>query len=135
MQALFSAFGGILCGYDIGVIAGVQAMPNWLCTFGKIDPSTGQCGITSSQQSLVIATLPTGAFFGSLLAGPLADFVGRRWSIVIGAVVLIAGIAMQLAATALPLFYAGRVLGGWGIGIAFTLVLVYQSECSPKWIR
>ena len=110
-------------------------MEDWLCTFGKRDPSTGACGITSSQQSLVVATLPIGGFFGALLSGPAADFLGRRWSVVLGAVIFAIGIIMQTAATALPLFFAGRVFAGFCVGMGLTLLPIYLSECSPKWIR
>ena len=110
-------------------------MRDWLCTFGKPNPSTGQCAITSSQQSLVVSTLSAGAFLGALSVGPVADFLGRRWSIVLTAVIFSVGVAMQVAATALPLFVVGRVFAGCGIGIGSTLIPMYQSECSPKRIR
>ena len=42
---------------------------------------------------------------------------------------------MQTAATAIPLFVIGRVWAGLGVGLVSTLVPMYQSECSPKWIR
>lgn len=135
-QALFAAFAGILCGYDVGLISGIQAMPDWLCTFGKPNPAIpGLCTITSPQQSLAVATLPIGGTFGSLFAGPTADFLGRRWSVVIGLLIFAAGVSMQIAATALPLFWSGRVFTGFGVGMSTTLIIVYQSECSPKWIR
>ena len=110
-------------------------MDNWLCTFGKHNPTTGACGITSSEQSLVVSTLPVGAFFGALSSGPIADFFGRRWSVVLGVVILAIGVSMQTAATALPLFFAGRVLAGWCVGMGLTLLPMYLSECSPKRIR
>jgi MFS family permease len=45
------------------------------------------------------------------------------------------GVAFQTAATAMPLFVIGRVVAGLGVGIVSCLVPMYQSECSPKWIR
>jgi MFS family permease len=45
------------------------------------------------------------------------------------------GVAFQTAATALPLFVVGRVVAGLGVGLVSCLVPMYQSECSPKWIR
>jgi SP family sugar:H+ symporter-like MFS transporter len=45
------------------------------------------------------------------------------------------GVALQTAATAIPLFVVGRVWAGLGVGLVSTLVPMYQSECSPKWIR
>ena len=110
-------------------------MKDWLCTFGKLDTTTGVCSITSSQQSLVVSILSAGTFCGALFAAPVADFTGRRWSIVSAALIFVVGVAMQTAATALPLFVVGRFLAGWGVGMVSMLVPMYQSECSPKWIR
>ena len=45
------------------------------------------------------------------------------------------GVAFQVGATALPLFVVGRVVAGLGVGLVSCLVPMYQSECSPKWIR
>ena len=110
-------------------------MNDWLCVFGKPNPTTGVCAITSSQQSLVVSILSAGTFFGALFAAPTADFLGRRWSVVLGVIIFAAGVAMQTAATALTLFIVGRVFAGWGIGMVSMLIPMYQSECCPKWIR
>jgi len=110
-------------------------MQDWLCVFGKADPTTGVCAITSSQQSLVVSILSAGTFFGALFAAPTADFLGRRWSVVLAVIIFCAGVAMQTAATALPLFVVGRVFAGLGVGMVSMLIPMYQSECSPKWIR
>ena len=110
-------------------------MKDWLCTFGKLNTTTGVCAITSSQQSLVVSILSAGTFFGALFAAPVADFMGRRWSVVFAVLIFVVGVAMQAAATALPLFVVGRVFAGWGVGMVSMLIPMYQSECSPKWIR
>lgn len=132
----FAAFGGILYGYDTGVINGIQTMQDWLCTFGSPDPTAAVgCSITSGQQSLVVSILSVGTFVGALLGAPIADHAGRKYGVVIAAVVFMVGVAMQVASTALGLFIGGRVIAGLGVGIVSTLVPMYQSECAPKWIR
>ncbi|KAF8074736.1 MFS monosaccharide transporter, partial [Lyophyllum atratum] len=132
----FSAFGGILFGYDTGVIAGVKEMKDWLRTFGHPDPSK-EIGysISSSNESLVVSILSAGTFFGALLAAPTADYMGRKWGIVFACLIFSAGVAMQTAATEIPLFVVGRVFAGLGVGLVSCLIPMYQSECSPKWIR
>ena len=45
------------------------------------------------------------------------------------------GVAFQTAAASMPLFVVGRVVAGLGVGLVSCLVPMYQSECSPKWIR
>jgi MFS family permease len=74
-------------------------------------------------------------YLGALLAAPFADILGRRWGLIASCFVFSIGIALQTAATAIPLFVVGRVFAGLGVGLVSTLVPMYQSECSPKWVR
>ncbi|KAG6902331.1 hypothetical protein C0995_001368 [Termitomyces sp. Mi166 len=132
----FSAFGGILFGYDTGVINGVKEMKDWLRTFGHPDPNAPSgYTISSANESLVVSILSAGTFFGALLGAPMADYVGRKWGIIVACLVFVIGVAMQTAATAIPLFVVGRVFAGLGVGLVSCLIPMYQSECSPKWIR
>ncbi|TFY82836.1 hypothetical protein EWM64_g1179 [Hericium alpestre] len=139
LMTAFAAFGGILYGYDTGTIAGIQAMPNWLETFGHQVPvsTTNPSGyaITSSQQSLVVSILSAGTFFGALFGAPVGDIIGRKWGIILSCLVFSIGVAMQTASTAMALFVVGRVFAGLGVGLVSTLIPMYQSECSPRWIR
>lgn len=125
----FSAFGGILFGYDTGVIGGVKEMPDWLKTFGfpTTDVANHPSGymISSSTESLVVSILSAGTFFGALLGAPVAgmsrlfivyrtlfqnphharpDILGRKFGIVLACLVFSVGVAMQTASTAVPLF-------------------------------
>ncbi|KLO17936.1 general substrate transporter [Schizopora paradoxa] len=129
--SMFAAFGGILYGYDTGVINGVQAMHDWLCTFGN----STTCTITTLQQSLVVSVLSIGTFLGALLGAPVADIIGRKWGVVLSTLVFDVGVAMQTASTGLGLFIAGRVIAGLGVGLISVLVIMYQSECAPKNLR
>ena len=110
-------------------------MKNWLCTFGKPDPITSVCAITSSKQSLVVSILSAGTFIGALSTAPAADILGRRWSVVLAVLIFSAGVAMQTASSTITLFVVGRLFAGWGVGMVSMLIPMYQSECSPKWIR
>jgi sugar porter (SP) family MFS transporter len=131
---MFAAFGGILYGYDTGVISGVIVMPNWLQTFGK-KQADGSFAISSSTESLVVSILSAGTFFGALASGFTADWLGRRWAIISSVIVFAIGVAMQTASTEIPLFVVGRVFAGFGVGVTSTVVPMYQGECAPKWIR
>jgi len=61
--------------------------------------------------------------------------MGRKIGIISACLVFSVGVAMQTAATKLPLFVAGRVFAGLGVGMVSCLVPMYQAESSPKWIR
>ena len=139
---LFVAFGGVLFGYDTGTIGGILGMKYWINQFatpGNIhpDPKTGELVkyVTSTQTSQIVSLLSAGTFFGSLFAAPCCDFVGRRLGLIASTIVFTFGVILQTAATAIPLFVAGRFFAGFGVGMISASIPLYQSETSPKWIR
>lgn len=134
----FVAFGGVLFGYDTGTISGILAMPYFDTTFstGYTNPTTGLPSISPSETSLIVSILSAGTFFGALTSPFLADGIGRRWALIISAgIVFNLGVVLQTAATAIPLFVAGRFFAGFGVGLISALIPLYQSETAPKWIR
>ncbi|KKA16360.1 MFS monosaccharide transporter [Rasamsonia emersonii CBS 393.64] len=133
----FVAFGGVLFGYDTGTISGILAMKYWrrLFSTGYINPADGLPDVTSAQSSEIVSLLSAGTFFGALTAAPVADFFGRRISMILECFVFCFGVALQTAATAIPLFVAGRFFAGFGVGLLSATIPLYQSETSPKWIR
>ncbi|CEL61894.1 putative glucose transporter rco-3 OS=Neurospora crassa (strain ATCC 24698 / 74-OR23-1A / CBS 708,71 / DSM 1257 / FGSC 987) GN=rco-3 PE=3 SV=2 [Rhizoctonia solani AG-1 IB] len=134
LMTTFAAFGGILFGYDTGVISGVKEMENWLQTFGTEGPN-GEPEISTSNESLIVSILSAGTFFGALLAAPMGDMLGRKWGLIAACLVFCIGVALQTGTTNVPVFVVGRVFAGLGVGMVSCLVPMYQSECSPKWIR
>lgn len=55
-----------------------------------------------------------GAFFGAMFAGPAGDHLGRKLTILIGAVIFCLGGALQTGAQNLKYLYSGRALAGVG---------------------
>lgn len=76
-----------------------------------------------------------GGFFGAAAAGPIGDWLGRRIAIIIGAVIFCIGGALQTAGKNLSFFYAGRAVGGLGVGILVMIVPMYQAEIAHPSIR
>ncbi|KAL4780410.1 general substrate transporter [Aspergillus varians] len=137
MIGLFVAFGGVLYGYDTGTISGIIAMKYWrkLFSTGYVNPNDHILDITSSQSSMIVSLLSAGTFFGALTAAPVADYFGRRIAMILECVVFCFGVVLQVAATAIPLFVAGRFFAGFGVGLLSATIPLYQSETAPKWIR
>ncbi|OTA70820.1 high-affinity glucose transporter [Hypoxylon sp. EC38] len=133
---LFVAFGGVLFGYDTGTISGILAMRFFQETFstGYIN-TQGHRDISPSQSSAIVSILSAGTFFGSLGSPLFADTIGRRYALIASSWVFILGVILQTAATAIPLFLAGRFFAGAGVGLISALIPLYQSETAPKWIR
>lgn len=134
---LFVAFGGVLFGYDTGTISGILAMKYWrkLFSTGYINPVDNYPDVTAAQISEIVSLLSAGTFFGALFAAPMADFFGRRLAMILNTVVFTIGVILQTAATAIPLFVAGRFFAGLGVGLLSATIPMYQSETAPKWIR
>ncbi|KAL5050638.1 hypothetical protein BDW71DRAFT_194396 [Aspergillus fruticulosus] len=137
MIGLFVAFGGVLYGYDTGTISGILAMKYWRRQFstGYVNPNDHIPDITSSQSSMIVSLLSAGTFFGALTAAPVADYFGRRIAMILDCFVFCFGVILQTAATAIPLFVAGRFFAGFGVGLLSATIPLYQSETAPKWIR
>jgi sugar porter (SP) family MFS transporter len=137
MLCAFATFGGIFFGYDSGYINGVSGSN----LFIKAVEGDSAKELTSSRQSLIVSILSAGTFFGALMAGDLADWYGRRTTIIIGCLVYIAGVIIQTATTvnnqhqALGLIVAGRLLAGFGVGHVSATIIMYMSEICPKKVR
>lgn len=133
---LFVSFGGILFGYDTGTIGGILAMPYWKNHFSTgFRDSTGNLNVDASQTSEIVSILSAGTFFGALFSAPIADMIGRRWAMIFNSGVFTFGVILQTAATAIPMFVAGRFFAGLGVGLLSATIPLYQSETAPKWIR
>ena len=133
----FAAFGGIFFGYDTGWMGGVLAMPYFIRQYTGLpypDPNDpnyknikAAFHLPASDQSLTTSILSCGTFFGALIAGDLADFIGRRTTIITGCGVFIIGCILETASTGLGLMVAGRVICGLGVGFISAIVILYMS--------
>ncbi|WEG12855.1 sugar porter family MFS transporter [Pullulanibacillus sp. KACC 23026] len=123
----FGAFGGILFGYDIGVMTG--ALP-FLENDWHLQNSAGSIGwITSA--------VMFGAIFGGALSGQLSDRLGRRKMILISALIFVVGSILSGIAPHNGQYYliAVRILLGLAVGAASALVPAYMSEMAPARLR
>jgi len=87
------------------------------------------------QKSLIVSILSAGTFFGALFAGSLADWIGRRSTIIAGCGVFSLGVALQVASTTVSMLVPGRLVAGVGIGFVSAIIILYMSEVAPKAVR
>ena len=87
------------------------------------------------EKSLIVSILSAGTFFGALFAGSLADWIGRRTTIVSGCGIFSVGVALQVASSTVPLLVAGRLVAGVGVGFVSAVIILYMSEIAPKAVR
>jgi sugar porter (SP) family MFS transporter len=122
--AAITALGGLLFGYDTGVVSGALL-------FLKKDFG----GLSSFQQELVTSLLLVGAVAGALAAGRLADRIGRRITVLITALVFIVGVLLVAFSPTYPVLLIARIIIGLAVGSASTVVPLYIGEVVPPRVR
>jgi MFS family permease len=100
LVGVFASVGSILYGYDLGVIAEAIASQNFIDTF---NPTTAESGA-------VVSVFTGGAFVGAFFAGPAGDYLGRRFTILAGALIFLLGGGLQTGAQSLAYLYSGRCM-------------------------
>ncbi|KAJ3951803.1 hypothetical protein N0V92_011785 [Colletotrichum tropicale] len=130
--AAFSAIGGLLFGYDQGVISVTLVMEQFLERFPEVSDHAAGSGF---KKGLMTAMITLGAFIGALNQGWIADWISRKRSIMVAVVVFTIGSAIQTSALNYDMLVGGRFIGGLGIGMLSMVVPLYISEISPPEIR
>ncbi|MFJ6851857.1 sugar porter family MFS transporter [Streptomyces sp. NPDC091271] len=118
-----SALGGLLFGYDTGIISGAL-----LHLREDLD-------LTSREQEIVVSVILLGAMAGALVSGRLAVRHGRRKVVVAVAVVFALGAAAAAAAPGVGSLVTARFVLGLAVGGASSVVPVYIAELAPAPIR
>lgn len=89
----------------------------------------------SYAQGAITAAMPAGSLVGSLGSSFLADKLSRKVALQVSCVIWIIGSIIQCASQNVGMLCAGRVIAGLSVGIASSVVPVYQAEIAPKEIR
>lgn len=117
--AVVATFGGLLFGYDTGVIN------------GALEPMKDDLGLTTSTEGFVVSILIFGAAIGALIGGRLSDRYGRRHNILMLALVFLVGTIGSVFSPSWEVLAVFRFILGLAVGGASATVPVYLSEVSP----
>src|SRR6266852_1053421 len=123
IAALFAALGGLLFGYDTGVISGALI-------FIK-----REFGLTTAAEEIVVSGVLLGATLGAIAGGKAADLFGRRRVLLVTAAIFGIGALGSAVAPSPTVLIASRIVLGLAIGLASTNVPVYLSEVAPPHAR
>ncbi|KAK8096088.1 hypothetical protein PG999_014110 [Apiospora kogelbergensis] len=125
--------GALMFGYDLGFIGTAIELSSFQRDFGLEHASKSEKAAFSAN---VVSLLQAGCIVGSLAAGPFASHYGRRSSLFLTAAFFLFGSALQTGAGgARAMMFAGRAIGGVGVGAASMVVPLYIAEASPPRIR
>jgi major inositol transporter-like SP family MFS transporter len=117
---VISTLGGLLFGYDTGVISGALLYMR------------DDLNLTAFSEAVVVSSLLfPGAAFGALLGGKMADALGRRGALFVCSGLFLGGALITSTAPNVVVMTAGRILLGFGVGAAAAVVPLYLAEMAP----
>ena len=113
-----AAIGGVIFGYDVGVIAGARSQV------------AKEMDLTCTQEELLVSLMPLGAVSSSLVSGRMMDILGRKVTIQITCIVFLVGALLMSLASAFGFILLGRFLVGCGVSLSAISESCYISEIS-----
>lgn len=127
LTTIVSALGGLLFGYDTGVINGSQY---YFSQYFDLD---------AAMKGWVVGSALLGCFVGAIIAGPISNAVGRKYSLIFSSILF----SISAWGSGLPdflpqsvsLLVVFRIIGGLGIGLASMNAPTYIAEIAPAKIR
>jgi len=121
--SLVAALGGLLFGYDTGVIN------------GAIGPLKAHFELSGVQEGWAMGCALIGCALGAGLAGVLSDWLGRKMVLVFSAVMFFVSAVGTAVPQSLVIFIIFRIIGGLGVGAASMTSPMYIAEISPTRMR
>jgi SP family galactose:H+ symporter-like MFS transporter len=121
--SVIGAIGGLLWGYDTGVIA------------GALKPLARTFGLGSFEQELAVSAVLIGTIIGALCAGRLADRFGRKRLLVCVGLLFVLTSVLTAVAPTFWAFMIFRTMQGMGIGAASVVSPMFISEMAPPRAR
>ncbi len=118
-----AAIGGLLFGYDTGVISGA------ILFIQK------QYGLSSTMEEVVVSSVLVGAIIGAVIGGALTDNYGRRKMIILAGIIFTISALGTAFSPSVTWLIAGRLISGIGIGIASFISPMYIGELVPAKVR
>jgi MFS family permease len=114
-----ASLGGVLFGYDIGVIA--SALPQMTLDFD----------LSHRDQELVVSFLYLGGGIGAAVGGGLCDAFGRKRAIVLTDIVFLIGALVLYSAQSVSVVILGRIIVGFAVAVSGLADVSYLHEMSP----
>jgi MFS transporter, SP family, galactose:H+ symporter len=123
LVASVAALGGLLFGYDTGVISGAILFIN------------KDFDLTTRLQAFTISVVLLGCMVGAVLSGSIADRIGRRLTLLAAGVIFFIGAIVSALTPNEAVLLGGRFVVGVGVGFSSVVAPLYISEVAPASVR
>ena len=112
-----AGLGGLLYGIDVGIIAAALLYLN------------KTINLTVEQTSIIVAAVLGGGMFSSLVAGVLADWLGRKKMMIVSGLLFVLSVGLIVVSQGFVPLFLGRLLQGISGGVIAVVVPLYLAEC------
>jgi len=116
---IYIGLGSFLYGYTTGVVAPALAF------------ISKEFSLSVAEQGIVVSTILIAALIGALFAGPLADRLGRKRTVILTSFFFVFGSGISCVAPSYEWLLAARVVTGLGVGLISLVAPVYLAEIAP----
>jgi MFS transporter, SP family, arabinose:H+ symporter len=121
--SFIASIGGFLFGYDLAIITGANTIMR------------DQFNLSPSAYSFATASVALGCMTGPFLGAWLCDKIGRKMTMICGALLLAVNSVMTAAASDMTIFNTFRIIGGVGVGLCSMASPMYIAEIAPPRMR
>lgn len=130
---LFGVWTLIVISFDSQAGGLVISIPEFRKDYGH--PYNGGYVVDATWQSAFSGGPTASSVVGSLIAAWFADKFGRKWVIFAGVALTFVGVALEFVSTEVKVFFAGKFVNGFSLGILTTTCLTWVSEIAPLSMR
>jgi MFS transporter, SP family, galactose:H+ symporter len=121
--AAIAAIGGMLFGYDIGVISGAENLLK------------SHFHLSSGAEEFAVAAVLIGSVLGGMIGGRLMNWASRRYALLSMAILYGIGAILTAISFSLGSFVVFRIITGIAVGASSLVVPAYIAELAPVSIR
>ncbi|XP_065061741.1 solute carrier family 2, facilitated glucose transporter member 12-like [Rhopilema esculentum] len=119
LASFMAALGGILFGYDIGIISGALLQLR------------EYFHVSCHQQEMIVTSLIIGGLIASLVGGQIVDHFGRRRAIILNSLFFTVGAMVLAFSKAYSTLIIGRLMLGFAVSLSAIGECIYISEIAP----
>ncbi|KXL42773.1 hypothetical protein M433DRAFT_27678 [Acidomyces richmondensis BFW] len=130
---LFAVWTVLLVSFENQASGIILGIPEFRKDFGYL--FDGNYVLPANWQSAFSGAPSAAQIIGALLTGQIADYIGRRYTLVIALAVSFAAITLEFTATTNPMFFGGKFLNGFAVGTIQAVASTYIGEIAPLALR